>query len=147
MYIYSVYIYVLCVYIYICLYTYTHIYVYYIYMCVYINVDRYIFGLYVYIYIYISFFFIYKYLIFAAHSRRTAAVSLVFIGREWFRDAFEKKKPGGSQPFILCFLAEDESGTLSKKNNVIVSNKESRGCVGVFLERCVFFSSLFFIFF
>jgi hypothetical protein len=98
-------------------------------------------SIYIYIYIYIHMHTVYK-----PRTLGGPQPFLLCLLAESDSGTLSKKKTGGSQPFILCFLAEDESGTLSKKNNVIVPNKESRGCVGVFLERCVFFPP-FFLFF
>jgi len=43
---------------------------------------------------------------------------------------------GGSHAILVCFKAEDASGTTSASNNVLVPNKHAAGCMAVTVERC-----------
>lgn len=43
---------------------------------------------------------------------------------------------GGSHPFLLCFRAQDSSGLVSKRGNVLVPHKTQHGCVALLPQRC-----------
>jgi len=46
------------------------------------------------------------------------------------------RSQGGAHPFLVCFTAQDSSGTTSASSNVIIPHKQSHGCIAVLLERC-----------